>query len=104
MFHVALLHPNSQNGSGIAGQLSGEAGPFARNSQKVFGAQVGHGTLREGVLGPEAVLVPVPPQVFGLGAGGFGGNGQWLPFIGLEVLAHGRFGEMVPERRGADKA
>lgn len=36
-------------------------------------------------------------RVFGLGAGGFGGKGEWLPFIGFEALAHGRVSEVVLE-------
>lgn len=47
-----------------------------------------------------AVLRTVPRQVFGFGAGGLGGQGQWPAFEGFEVLAHGRIGEVVAERRG----
>ena len=31
-------------------------------------------------------------------------DGQWLAFVGLEVLAHGRLGEVVAERMGAHKS
>lgn len=43
----------------------------------------------------------MPRQVLRLRAGGFRRNGQWLPYIGLELLGHGRFGEVVAQRRGA---
>jgi hypothetical protein len=37
----------------------------------------------------------VPFKVFGFRAGGLRRNGQWLAFVGLEVLGHGRVSEMV---------
>lgn len=48
-------------------------------------------------------LFAMPLQVLGLRSGGLHRNGQWLAFVSLEVLAHGRFGEVVAERRGAQK-
>jgi hypothetical protein len=45
----------------------------------------------------------MPRQEFGLGACRFSGNGQWLAFVGLEVLGHGCVSEMVAERFGADE-
>lgn len=54
-------------------------------------------------LPPLENSVPVVLQVFGLRSGGFHRNGEWLAFVGLEVLAHGRLGEVVAERGGAHK-
>ena len=45
----------------------------------------------------------MPRQVFGLGVPTLSGNGQWLAFVGLEVLGHGCVSEMVAERFGADE-
>lgn len=61
------------------------------------------GPVRPERLLPEH-LAPVVLQVFGLWARRLGWKGQWLAFVGLEVLAHGRLDEMVAERRGTDKA
>ena len=57
--------------------------------------------VAEWLSGLEAANAPVPGQVFGLGAGGLRRNGQWLAFVGLEVLGYGRVSEMLAERRGA---
>ena len=53
---------------------------------------------------PPEDLVPVERQEFGLGAGGLRRSGQWLAFIGLEVLGYGLASEMVAKRRGADRS
>ncbi len=37
-------------------------------------------------------LLPMPREVLGLRSGGLRRYGQWLAFVGFEVLAHGRFG------------
>ncbi len=45
----------------------------------------------------------MPLQVFGLRARRLGGYGQWLAFVGLEVLGHGGVGEVVLDRFGTDR-
>jgi hypothetical protein len=55
-------------------------------------------------LGLDVVLVPVPSQVSGLVASGFGWKVQGFALVGLEVLGHGGVSEMVAQRSGADKA
>ena len=41
------------------------------------------------------MVLSMPLQVFGFWSYRFGRKGQWLALVGLEVLVHGRLGEVV---------
>lgn len=72
--------------------------PLGISAERPGGLKAAEG--EEG-LSRMAVELPMPRQVFRLGAGGLRRHGQRLPFIGLEVLVSGRVSELDAERRGA---